>query len=130
MAAAAVAGAAVWSICPLNPHFCTLPTCVCSAPTATAVDVSAVAGKAMVTPPTAGRPWAQYELVVCVKAASPADCRTLPMFAANANQDAATECAIPNCKGATTYTVKATALLADGTRSQSAAAEFTTPKYP
>ena len=108
---------------PLWPH---------SAPTLTAADVSAVAGKATVTPPSAGRPWAQYELTVCVKNASPPSCRTLsPLCTATGDANAATECSIPGCVASTTYTVRATALLADGTRSpQSAAAEFTTAKYP
>ena len=91
-----------------------------------------MAGKATVTPPAAGRPWKEYELVLCVKGASPPSCRTLsPLCTAAADAAAATECAIPGCKSATTYTVEATALLADGTRSpQSAPADFTTPKYP
>lgn len=116
----------------LNPPCLPCPAACCSAPTVAAVQVSSVAGKASVTPPTAGRPWAKYELTVCFKGVTPPKCQAPPLLVdANANQDAVTDVPIANCIASTTYTVTAVALLADGTRSlASTAAEFTTPKYP
>lgn len=104
------------------------PQC-CRPPTLTAVNVSAVAGKATVTPPPTLRPWKEYELTVCIKGTT--DCTVLPLCTAVADKDAATDCAIPGRVASTTYTVTAVALLTDGTRSaRSAAAEFTTSPYP
>ena len=106
------------------------PGARCSNPVVIADAVSAVEGKAVVTPPMVNRPWARYELTVCVKDASPATCRVLPPCAASADANAATQCAIPGCDAGITYTVVAVAIQAGGLRSPaSAAAEFSTPAH-
>ena len=91
--------------------------------------VSAVSGRAVVTPPLTKRPWEQYQLTVCVKGT--ANCLNLPLFTANANRDAPTVCDLPGCEASTTYTVRALALQASGNIKSlpSDVAEFTTPAH-
>lgn len=90
--------------------------------------VSAVEGRAIVTPPQVDRPWAQYELTVCVADADPANCRTL-QCTANSDANGDTTCGIPGCEAVTTYTVVVVAIQGT-TRSQSSSpGEFTTPEH-
>lgn len=92
----------------------------------TAVD--AVTGKASVTKPTEGNAWATYKLDVCEKERADT-CLTVPDCAI-ASAGAVTVCPIEGAVAETAYTVKVTALEADGTRSSaSAPAEFTTPQH-
>ena len=110
---------------------------LCRAPTVTAVVAeSAVAGKAVVVPPTNGNQWSTFQLVVCEKqdnttcphsSSTPLVCN----LASTSNMSVATECDITGpLKATTTYTVEATALEADGTRSATAAGqEFNTPPH-
>ena len=102
-----------------------------SGPTLVADPVNAVSGVGKVTPPADGRPWASYELTVCVNGATPANCRTLtPVCTANADQSQ-TDCTIPGCIAETTYDVTAVAIQADGSISAVSNLDpFTTPKYP
>ena len=102
-------------------------------PTAGAPAVAAdpngnTAGVAHVTPPLSDRPWATYDLKVCVKGT--ADCRNITGCVANANKDAVTDCPIPGCTPDTTYDVWATAQKTGLTSPQSAPDDFTTDKYP
>lgn len=85
------------------------------------------AGVVVVTPPANNRPWASYDLDVCVSGTS--DCRNLSCTA-NATGDATTTCAIPDCIPATTYSVTAVAKQAGHTSPASQAATFTTDAWP
>lgn len=84
-------------------------------------------GKFFLHRPTAGRPWARYELTVCVSGA----CRLLaPPCTASADPDASTQCAIPGCDASLTYGVTAVAVRADGKHSNvSYSHSFTTPQH-
>ena len=111
-------------------------------PTLVADAVSPVLGKATVTPPTNGRPWATYNLKVCKVVAGVVDnasCRQVNGCKANASKSgkpgtkadpADTNCPIPGCEAETVYRVWATALKTDGTESpQSNPDDFTTPQH-
>lgn len=94
------------------------PACCCSAPAVTTDALSAVEGRAVLTPPNTSRPWARYELTVCVRGALPASCRVLtPLCAAAADPNANTRCAILGCDAGVTYDVRAVAIRASGVRS-------------
>jgi len=99
----------------------------CSVPAITASAAGPTDGVATVTPPANNRPWASYDLRVCVNGT--ADCRTVPCTA-NASADATTSCPIPSCVPATTYSVAASAKQAGHTSRESAAATFTTDAWP
>lgn len=85
------------------------------------------AGVAVVTPPANNRPWASFDLSVCVSGT--ADCRTISC-AANATADAPTTCPIPACTPATAYSATAVAKQAGHTSPASQAANFTTNAWP
>ena len=105
---------------------------------ADAVDDST--GQAVLTPPVTGRPWATYELTVCVRGASPADCLGTAATAgstpvvtctAAADKDASTTCPLPGLKPETVYDITAVAIQSGGTTSDvSNLDSLTTPKLP
>ena len=90
--------------------------------------VNAVTGKATVTPPVEGRPWASVSLRVCVKGTN--SCREVPPAGCTLSGPANFTCTINGCAAETTYAVFATAVHADGTTSpESSPDDFTTPKH-
>ena len=99
----------------------------CSAPAVAADATGPTDGAAIVTPPANNRPWASYDLRVCVNGT--ADCRTIPCTA-NASADATTSCPIPSCVPATTYAVTATAKQTGYNSPESAVDTFTTDAWP
>jgi hypothetical protein len=96
-------------------------------PTLAVRDVTSVSAVAIVTPPTLGRPWRSYSLVVCVKGTQ--SCNTTACAAA-ADPDSPTNCRLTKLSMGVTYTVTATARQSDGTQSPpSKAVQFTTTTY-
>ena len=119
-----------WSSQHLSSRAALLPARLSrSAPGLSADPVDAVTGAATVTPPTLSRPWAQYEVKVCIQGA--ATCTTLsPLCTANADANANTVCPIPGRESGVTYDVTVVAIKAGGTRSPvSAPDDFTTPTH-
>ncbi len=100
---------------------------LCSKPAVTAASNGPTAGTAYITPPANNRPWASYDLTVCVKGT--ASCRNVSCTA-NADGNAVTACAIPDCEPATTYTVAGVAQQAGFTSPQSEMVEFATEDWP
>jgi len=108
-----------------RPGICYLPCC--SAPSVTASPSGATAGVAFVTPPANNRPWASYDLRVCVNGTT--ECRTIACTAVS-GADAVTTCSIPNCVPATRYTVTAVAQQTNFTSAASQPVDFITDNYP
>lgn len=115
---------------PVSNHLaCTQPLSPpCSKPSVVANAVDAVSGQAVVTPPLAGHPWDSFSLRVCVSGT--ADCRTLTGCKAAATAGATSTCLISGCTAEKSYSVWATAVHADGSKStESDPTGFTTPKH-
>ena len=111
----------------LSPPHLLPPAAFPSKPAITADPASPTSGLAYVTPPGNNRPWAWYDIHVCV--AGTADCRNLNCTASS-SPNGITTCAIPDCTPATTYSVVATAHQANLTSPASDADSFVTDAFP